>query len=47
MKFRYVSNYTGEVYRDLNHALRTIISDIVHYPKCRTIKMFWISRLEE
>ena len=44
MRFRYMNNCTGELYRDLRHAIKTIISDMVQYPKCRTIKMFSLKK---
>ena len=46
MKYRWINLETGEVYRNLFHALKTIIADILHYESCRTVKMFSISRLE-
>ena len=44
MSYKYMNNYTGEIYRNLYHAITTIISDMIHYPGCRTLKMFNISR---
>lgn len=44
MKFKYMNTYTGELYRNLGHAIKTIISDMVHCRKCRTIKMFKLER---
>ena len=44
MEYKYINNYTGELYRNLFHAISTIISDMRYYPKCRTIKMLNISR---
>jgi len=40
MKYKYVNNYTGELYSNLFSAFKCIIFDIIHYPKCRTIKIF-------
>lgn len=47
MKYRWMNNLTGELYKNLAHALKTIVSDMIHFEKCRTIKMFSISRLAE
>ncbi len=44
MKYKYVNDYTGELYENLFKALATIISDMIHFPSCRTIKMLNISR---
>lgn len=41
----YMNNYTGEVYDNLLHAIKTIVSDMIRYPKCRTAEMLSISRL--
>lgn len=45
MKFKYINTYTGEVYTSLFHFLRTVISDVIHYKKCRTIKILKIEKL--
>lgn len=45
--YNYINNYTGELYRNLRHAIITIIRDIKFYPKCRTIKMLSVSRYRE
>lgn len=47
MKREYINNFTGEVYTSLIHAIRTVFSDMKHYPKCRTWKMWNIRRLQE
>ena len=44
---KYMNNCTGELYKSLFHALTTILHDMIHYPKCRTWKMFSISKLSE
>lgn len=46
MEFRYVNNYTGQLYRNMFHAIREIIFDMKNYPKCRTIKMLNVSKLK-
>ena len=38
-KYRYINNFTGEVYKSLPHAISTIIKDAIHYKNCRNIKM--------
>lgn len=40
----YINNFTGEVYDNLFHAIKTIISDMAHIKSCRTLKAFSISR---
>ena len=40
----WINDFTGELYMNLWHAIKTIISDFLHYPKCRTWKAFKISR---
>lgn len=47
MEFMYINDYTGELYTSLFHAIKTIISDMIHFPKCRTIKMFKIKKYTE
>lgn len=44
MSYKYLNNYTGELYKNLFHAIVSIISDMIYYPKCRTLKMLNISR---
>lgn len=41
----YMNNYTGEVYDNLLHAIKTMISDMIRYPECRTSKMLSVSKL--
>ena len=43
-KYRYINNFTGEVYKSLPHAISTIIKDAIHYKNCRNIKMLNIKR---
>ena len=42
--YKYINNYTGEIYKNLFHAVITIISDMIHCPGCRTFKMLNISK---
>lgn len=44
MKYCYISQETGEVYKSLLHAFRTIIKDMLHNPKCRTRRMFHVKK---
>lgn len=44
MNHCYVSQETGEIYKNLLHALCTIFHDMLRYPKCRTWKMFNIRK---
>lgn len=44
MKFKYQNKCTGELYRNLFHAITTIIWDMIHYPKCRTLEMFKLEK---
>ncbi|MBP5311884.1 MAG: hypothetical protein J6112_03520 [Clostridia bacterium] len=46
MDYRWINNYTGEIYRSLIEAAKTIIEDMKHFPKCRTIKMLNVGRLK-
>jgi len=46
-EFRYINNYTGEIYTGIIEAIRTIIEDMKHFEACRTIKMFNISVWKE
>ena len=45
-RYRYINNYTGELYTSLWHAITSIMHDLRVFPKCRTIKMFNISRVD-
>ena len=40
----WINDYTGEIYSTIWEAVKTIISDFLYFPKCRTWKMFSISR---
>lgn len=42
----WINDFTGELYSSLYHAVCTIFSDMVHYPKCRTWKMFKIKQFK-
>lgn len=41
---RWENQFTGEVYRNLRHAIKTIVKDMIKCPGCRTIKMLQIKR---
>lgn len=43
-KYHYMNAYTGELYKNLIHAIRSIIFDFIHYPKCRTFQMFKLEK---
>lgn len=43
-KYSYMNAYTGELYKDLWHAIKTIILDMIHCPGCRTWQMFRLKR---
>ena len=43
-RYRYINNYTGEIYKSLWHVITTIARDMVLCPKCRTIKVLSISK---
>jgi len=43
---KYMNEYTGVLYFSLFHAVRSIISDMIHFPKCRTLKMWRISKVK-
>lgn len=47
MDYKYMNKCTGEIYKSVSHALKTIISDMAHYKGCRTIKMFKVVRIKE
>lgn len=42
---KFINLYTGEVYFNYKQILTTIISDMLHYPACRSIKMLHIKKL--
>lgn len=44
MKYHYMNAFTGELYRNLGHAIKTIIRDMIHYRSCRTIQMFKLEK---
>ena len=44
IRYRYMNNFTGELYRNIYHALYTIFTDMIRFPACRTWHMFSISR---
>lgn len=46
MKYRWQSNYTGEIFRTLTQAVTTAIKDMKTYKACRTIKAFNFSRIK-
>lgn len=43
-EYKWINNLTDEVFTSLFQAIKSALSDIKNYPKCRTIKMFNISR---
>ena len=43
----FINNYTGEIYTGIWNTVKTVILDMVRFPKCRTIKMLIISRFTE
>ena len=43
-KYKYMNMYTGELYRNLLHAVVTILTDMVRLPQCRTRAMWQIAR---
>lgn len=47
MKKEWINLHTGEIYRNLGHALVTIVHDMIHFPLCRTWKMFCITVFDE
>lgn len=44
-EYRWMNNCTGELYRNILHAVRTVVSDMIHYSECRTIKMLNVVRI--
>ena len=42
----WINTFTGEIYLSMVDAFKTIISDMVHIKKCRTIKMFSIRKFD-
>ena len=43
--FRWENLYTGAIYHTFCEALIASFTDMVHYPKCRTWKIFMLGRL--
>lgn len=43
-KFEYISQCTGEVYANVPHMVVSIVADMIHYPACRTWKMFNVKK---
>ena len=43
-QYNYINLYTGEIYQNFKHAFFTVVSDMKHYKKCRTLKMLHIKR---
>ena len=43
-RYHYMNTYTGELYLNLRHAIKTIVGDMIHYPACRTIRMLGLER---
>ena len=46
MQFKYVNNFTGEVFTSLPKAILTVFKDIKNFPACRTVKMLSISKIK-
>lgn len=46
-EFKWINEFTGEVFYTLGEAILTVFSDMVHCDKCRTPEMFQIKRLKE
>ena len=46
-RYPWMNNLTGEVNATLWEAIKSAIFDFIHCPKCRTIKIFSISKTEE
>ncbi len=44
MKYRYMNMFTGEINTNLFRALKACVFDFIHYPSCRTIKIFQLQR---
>ena len=44
MKYRWMNMYTGELYRNIIHAVVTILMDMIKLPQCRTTAMWQITR---
>lgn len=44
-EYKYINDYTAEIYTSLWHAFKTIIHDMKYYKDCRRIKMFKIKRI--
>ena len=40
----WISDFTGELYDNLLHALITIVRDMIKIKACRTVRMFAIRR---
>lgn len=47
MTYKYINNYTGEVYTSVVQAISHIVNDIIYFPGCRTIKILNIGRIKE
>lgn len=45
--YPYINNFTGAVYRTRKEAIKDAFRDFKHFPKCRTIKIFSISKIKE
>lgn len=44
MTYKWMNNYTGEIFPTLYKAITTAIHDIIKYKTCRTIQIFNIKR---
>ena len=46
-KYPWMNAYTGEVNETLWKAIKAAMSNFIHYPKCRTLKVFKIVKAED
>lgn len=44
MMYKWMNNYTGEIFPTFYKAITTAIHDIIKYKTCRTIQIFNIKR---
>lgn len=43
-RYIYMNMYTGELYRNIWHAVKTIIHDMIKFPGCRTFAMLQLKK---
>lgn len=46
MQYKYINNFTGEVYTSLLKATLAIFSDVINHLTCKTIKMLSVSKIK-